>query len=270
MIVLTVIFIVAGNLIAGDVGVQFAFVFAIVMNFGTYWFSDKLALKMTKSRPLSEEEAPWLYDMTRRLCERANMPMPKLYLMDSPQPNAFATGRNPKNGVVAVTSGLVRMMDREELEGVVAHELAHIKNRDILISTIAAVLAGALTMIAQMGRYRAMFGRGNRGGNAATAVVQILAVILAPIAALLVRSAISRSREYEADKVGAEISGNPKGLASALMTLERGAQRAPMQVNEAASHMFIINPLTRDQLSSMFSTHPPIKDRVARLEKLER
>jgi heat shock protein HtpX len=192
--------------------------------------------------------------------------MPRLYLMDSNQPNAFATGRNPANGVVAVTSGLVRLMSDEELEGVIAHELAHIKNRDILISTIAAVMAGALTMIARMGMYRNMFGRGrNQGG--AQVLIQILAIVLAPIAALVVRSAISRSREYEADQIGGQISGNPEGLAKALLKLEQGVSRTPMEVNEATSHMFIINPLSGQKLSNLFSTHPPIKDRVTKLRR---
>ncbi|MBS4026602.1 MAG: zinc metalloprotease HtpX [Clostridia bacterium] len=266
MILLTVLVVLIGGAIGGPEGLYFAFIFAVILNVGAYWFSDKLALKMTRSRPLKEEEAPKLFTMTRRLAERANMPMPRLYLMDSNQPNAFATGRNPANGVVAVTSGLVRLMSDEELEGVIAHELAHIKNRDILISTIAAVMAGALTMIARMGMYRNMFGRGrNQGG--AQVLIQILAIVLAPIAALVVRSAISRSREYEADQIGGQISGNPEGLAKALLKLEQGVSRTPMEVNEATSHMFIINPLSGQKLSNLFSTHPPIKDRVTKLRR---
>lgn len=269
MTFLTVLVVLLGGVIADEAGLYFAFIFAVIMNVGAYWFSDKLALSMTRSRPLKEEDAPKLFAMTRRLAEQANMPMPRLYLMESNQPNAFATGRNPANGVVAVTTGLVRLMNEEELEGVIAHELAHIKNRDILISTIAAVLAGALTMIARMGMYRNMFGRGrNQGG--AQILIQILAIALAPIAALIVRSAISRSREYEADKIGAEISGNPNGLANALLKLEQGVRRTPMEVNESTSHMFIINPLSGQKLTNLFSTHPPIRDRVAKLKQQSR
>lgn len=267
MIVLTVLVVLVGGAIGQESGLYFGFILALLMNIGGYWFSDKIALSMTKSRPLSEDEAPQLFEMTRRLAERANMPMPRLYLMDSAQPNAFATGRNPANGVVAVTTGLVRLMNKKELEGVIAHELAHIKNRDILISTMAAVLAGALTIIARMGFYRNAFGRGRNAGGAAV-LIQIIAIVLAPIAALIIRSAISRSREYEADKVGADIAGDSEGLASALLTLEQGVRRSPMEVNEAASHMFIINPLSAKKLNNLFSTHPPIKDRVARLRKI--
>ncbi|MDW7675110.1 MAG: zinc metalloprotease HtpX [Bacillota bacterium] len=268
MTFLTVLVVLVGGAIGGEQGLYFAFIFAVVMNVGSYWFSDKIALSMMRARPLQEKDAPNLFAMTARLAENANLPMPRLYLIDSNQPNAFATGRNPANGVVAVTSGLVRMMNQEELEGVIAHELAHIKNRDILISTIAAVLAGALTMIARMGMYRNMFGGRGRNQGGAQAIIQILAIVLAPIAALVIRSAISRSREYEADKIGAEISGNPGGLANALLKLEQGVSRIPMEVNEATSHMFIINPISGRQLMSFFSTHPPIRDRVAKLKNM--
>jgi heat shock protein HtpX len=263
MVFLTVLVVTIGGAIGGESGLYIAFIFAFIMNIGSYWFSDKIVLRMMKARPLKKEDAPELYNITRTLAKRANIPMPRLFMVDNSQPNAFATGRNPANGVVAVTSGLVRIMKRDELEGVIAHELAHIKNRDILISTIAAVLAGALTMIARMGMYRNMFGRGRGGG--AQALIQILAIILAPLAALIIRSTISRTREYQADKAGAEISGNPDGLASALLTLERGVSRTPMQVNEASSHMFIINPLASEKIANLFSTHPPIKDRVKKL-----
>lgn len=267
MTLLTILLVLAGGAIAGEEGLYFAFIIALVMNLGGYWFSDKIALSMMKARPLEEKDAPKLFAMTQRLADRANLPMPRLYLVDSNQPNAFATGRNPNNGVVAVTTGLVRLMNDKELEGVIAHELAHIKNRDILLSTIAAIMAGALTMLARMGQYRMMFGgRGRSTGP--QAILQIVAILLAPIAALIIRSAISRSREYEADRVGAEIAGNPEGLASALLTLEQGAKRTPMEVNEATSHMFIVNPLSGKQLTSIFSTHPPIQERVGKLRKM--
>lgn len=268
MIILTVLVVLLGGAIGGEAGLYTAFVIAVVMNIGGYWFSDKIALSMMRARPLTENEAPKLFAMTRKLTQQAHMPMPRLYLMDTNQPNAFATGRNPANGVVAVTTGLVRLMNEEELEGVIAHELAHIKNRDILISTIAAILAGALTMISRMGMYSNMYGRGGNRNQGPQMILRILAIALAPIAALIIRSAISRSREYEADRIGAEISGNPNGLANALLRLEQGARSTPMQVNEAASHMFIVNPFSSKQLANMFSTHPPIKERVAKLKKL--
>ncbi len=265
---LTVLFVVLGGVIAGDQGLYIAFFLAVALNFAAYWFSDRLALTMTRSRPLKRSEAPELYEMVERLSKEANMPMPRLFIMPTDQPNAFATGRNPNNGVVSVTQGLLNMLNKDEIEGVLAHELAHIKNRDILISSIAAVLAGALTIVARIGFWGNMMGGGRRReGGAAGAILQLVAIILAPIAALLIRMAISRSMEYHADATAAGITGKPENLASALLSIQRGAQRRPYQVNEAASHMFIINPLSggKATMANLFSTHPPVEDRVRRL-----
>lgn len=267
---LTVLFVVLGGAIAGDQGLYIAFFLAVILNFMAYWFSDKMTLSMTRSRPLSQSDAPELYEMVQRLSKDANLPMPRLYIMPTEQPNAFATGRNPQNAVISVTQGLRNLLTDEEIEGVLAHELAHIKNRDILISSIAAVLAGALTMVARMGMWQNMLGRGRRreGGGAATAILQLVAIILAPIAALLIRMAISRSMEYHADATAANITGRPEHLASALLRLQSGARQRPYPVNEAASHMFIINPLSgKASIANLFSTHPPIEDRVRRLRE---
>ena len=270
MALLTVVFILVGGAIAGEQGLIMAFIIALVLNFIGYWKSDTIAIKMTRSRPLSESEAPELYAMVRNLTQNASMPMPKLYLTPSSQPNAFATGRNPKHAAVAVTEGILKMLDRRELEGVIAHELAHIKNYDTLISTFATVLAGALAFLARMGQFRLMFGgmRGNRN-NGAAMLLQLVAIILAPLAAMLVKMAISRSREYLADATGARIAGTPDGLASALSKMSRAAERNPMRINEAASHMFIVNPIAGQRFSNLFSTHPPLEQRVARLRRIE-
>ncbi len=270
MALLTVVFILVGGAIAGEQGLIMAFIIALVLNFIGYWKSDTIAIKMTRSRPLSESEAPELYAMVRNLTQNASMPMPKLYLTPSSQPNAFATGRNPKHAAVAVTEGILKMLDRRELEGVIAHELAHIKNYDTLISTFATVLAGALAFLARMGQFRLLFGgmRGNRN-NGAAVLLQLVAIILAPLAAMLVKMAISRSREYLADATGARIAGTPDGLASALSKMSRAAERNPMRINEAASHMFIVNPIAGQRFSNLFSTHPPLEQRVARLRRIE-
>ncbi|UNC91794.1 zinc metalloprotease HtpX [Candidatus Contubernalis alkaliaceticus] len=268
MTVLTVVFVVLGGAIAGEQGLYIAFFLAVALNFMAYWFSDRMAIAMTRSKPLKQSEAPELYEMVKRLSRDANMPMPRIYSMPTDQPNAFATGRNPNNAVISVTDGLRRLLSRDEIEGVLAHELAHIKNRDILISSIAAVMAGALTIIARMGMWQNMLGGGRRrqGGGAAV-VLQLVAIVLAPIAALLIRMAISRSMEYHADATAAKITGRPENLANALLRLQSGAQHRPYPVNEAASHMFIINPLSgnRASMANLFSTHPPIEDRVRRL-----
>ncbi len=270
MTLLTVLLIILGGAIAGEQGLVMAFVISLGINFFSYWFSDKMAIKMTKSRPLSEEEAPEVYDIVRRLSNRANLPMPDIYLTPSQQPNAFATGRNPKNAAIAVTEGITRLLDKDELEGVIAHELAHIKNRDTLISTIVAVMAGVLTFLSRMGRFRMIFGgrrRNNEGGGVA-ALLQIVAIILAPIAAILIRMAISRSREYVADQTGAQISGRPEGLASALQKMQRQVNAKPMEINESTSHMFILNPLSKEGVTKLFSTHPPLEERIERLNKM--
>lgn len=266
MTLLTVIFVVFGGVLGGEEGLIMAFFFALVINFFSYWFSDRIAITMTRSRPLTEKEAPEIYEMVRRLTQRARMPMPKIYLTPASQPNAFATGRNPKNAAVAVTEGILRLLSREELEGVIAHELAHIKNRDTLISTMAAVMAGALAFLARMSQYRMLFG--GRRRDSGGALIQILAIIFAPLAAIIIRLAISRSREYVADETGARIAGESRGLANALMKMQHSVKGQPMQVNEATAHLFILNPISAKGLGALFSTHPPIEERVKRLKKI--
>ena len=269
---LTIILVLMGRAFGGSSGAMIFFIIAMGMNFISYFFSDKIAIMMTRSQPVSAAEAPELYDIVRRLCERAALPMPKLYITPSSQPNAFATGRNPSHAAVAVTEGIMQLLNRTELEGVLAHELAHIKNRDILISTIAAALAGAITMIGNMLQWSAMFGglRGDddEGGGIFGMIGTLLMAILAPLAAALIQMAISRSREYEADATGAQIAGRPEGLANALLRMEQAAHRIPMQVNPAASHMFIVNPLSAQTIARLFSTHPPIEERVRRLQAM--
>jgi heat shock protein HtpX len=267
MFSLIIVFMFFGGMIAGEDGVVMAFVFALAINFISYWNSDQLAIKMTKSKPLSEEKAPEIYRIVRRLSQNAELPMPDIYLTPSNQPNAFATGRNPEHAAVAVTQGLINLLNEDELEGVIAHELAHVKNRDTLISTMAAVMAGALAFLARIGRFRMIFG-GRRNNNGAGALLQLVAIIFAPLAAILIKMAISRSREYIADETGGEISGNPEGLASALEKMERYSQGGqPMQVNEAAAHMFILNPLSREGMAKLFSSHPPTAERIKRLRQ---
>ena len=269
---LTIILVLMGRAFGGSSGAMLFFIIAMGMNLISYFFSDKIAIKMTRSQPVSAAEAPELYDIVRRLCERAALPMPKLYITPSPQPNAFATGRNPSHSAVAVTEGLMKLLNRSELEGVLAHELAHIKNRDILISTIAAALAGAITMIGNMLQWSAMFGglRGDddEGGGIFGMIGTLFMAILAPLAAALIQMAISRSREYEADAIGAQIAGRPEGLAHALLKLEQAAHQIPMQENPAASHMFIVNPINMQTIARLFSTHPPIEERVRRLQTM--
>lgn len=269
MTVLTVLFVILGSVLGGESGMIMAFGFALVLNLVSFWYSDKIAIKMTRSRPLAEEEAPEIYDIVRRLSKRADLPMPDIYLTPSQQPNAFATGRSPKKAAVAVTEGIRNLLTKKELEGVIAHELAHVKNRDTLISTMAAVLAGALAFMARMGRFRMLFGgRRNRSGGAG-ALIQLVALIFAPLAAILIRMAISRSREYAADEGGAEISENPEGLASALAKMQRQVEARPMKVNEATSHLFILNPISSEGIGKLFSSHPPLEERVARLRSMK-
>jgi heat shock protein HtpX len=237
-----------------------------VMNFGSYWFSDKIVLAMYRAKPVSEAEAPRLHAIVDRLVARAELPKPKLYLLPQRAPNAFATGRNPSHAAVAVTAGLVELMSEEEIEGVVAHELAHIKNRDILISSIAATIAGAITLLASMARWGAIFGgfggRGDRDGG----IFGLLAMaIFAPIAALLIQMAVSRSREFAADATGAQIAGQPYGLARALEKLSQYAKRVPLDASPTTSHMFIVMPLSGRSALKLFSTHPPVEERVRRL-----
>ncbi|MCL5978551.1 MAG: zinc metalloprotease HtpX [Nitrospirae bacterium] len=270
MVTLTLMLVAIGGILGGKSGMTFALIMAFGMNFITYWFSDKIVLKMYGAKPVTESEAPELYGMVRRLAHKAELPMPKVCIMEEDQPNAFATGRNPNHGTVAVTTGIMRILSREELEGVIAHELAHIKHRDILVSTIAATIAGAISYLAQMAQWAAIFGGGRHddeegGSNPIAAIVMM---IVGPIAAMLVQMAISRSREYGADAGGARIAGNPMYLANALKKLHMASKQIPMNANPATSHMFIVNPLSGGGLLKLFSTHPPMEERVARLEAM--
>lgn len=265
---LTAMLVLIGGMVGGRGGMILFFGIALIMNFVSYYYSDKIAVRMTKSKELSRDEAPELFDMVSSLSTRAGIPMPRVFLTPSSQPNAFATGRNYQKAVVAVTQGLMDLMNRSELEGVIAHELAHIKNRDILIGSIAASIAGAVMIIADMARFSAMFfgGRDNEDNGG---IIGILAIsIMAPIAAMIVQMAISRSREYQADRSGAEIAGNPMGLANALLKLEGASKRAPMDISPAAAHMFIVNPLSGRALAGLFSTHPAVDSRVQKLYEL--
>jgi heat shock protein HtpX len=267
---LTGLLMLIGGWFGGQHGVVIAFFFAVVMNFGSYWFSDKIVLAMYRAKAVSESEAPELYTMVRNLALRGSMPMPRVYIIPEETPNAFATGRNEQHAVVAVTEGILRILSRDELEGVLAHEQTHIRNRDILIGSIAATLAGAIVMLAHMAQWAAMFGGGSRddneGGN--NIVGLIVMAILAPIAATLIQMAISRSREFLADEGGAKISGKPYGLAGALEKLSQASKAIPMDANPSTAHMFIVNPLTGRSLMNLFSTHPPIEERIARLRSM--
>jgi heat shock protein HtpX len=247
-----------------------AFVISLAMNFGSYWFSDKIVLTMYRARQVTRNEAPDLYDIVEKLSMRAELPMPKVYIMENPTPNAFATGRNPQNGAVAVTTGIMKILNREELEGVIAHELSHIKNRDILVGTIAATLVGTITFIARMAGWAAMFGGSSRDDNKGGNIFYELAlIIIAPIAAMLIQLAISRSREYMADEGGARISGKPMGLANALNKLSQANKMIPMaNAGTSSAHMFIVNPLSAKSMTKLFSTHPPIEERIERLKEI--
>ncbi|MCK5254693.1 MAG: zinc metalloprotease HtpX, partial [Deltaproteobacteria bacterium] len=250
----------------GSSGMVIAFVFAVLMNVGSYWFSDKIVLKLYKSRQLSSQEYPELYSLVSRLSQSASLPMPKIYLIPSEAPNAFATGRNHQHAVIAVTQGILRLLNSSELEGVLAHEIAHIKDRDILISSIAATLAGVIMMIASMARWAALFGGfGGSDDDDGGILGFVVLAFLAPLAALIIQLAISRSREYLADSTGARIAGNPLGLASALEKLDYASKKIPIKANPATSHLFIVNPLSGKSLRSLFSTHPPTAERIARL-----
>jgi len=264
---LTALIMVIGRYLGGQQGMVIAFFFAVAMNFGSYWFSDKIVLKMYRARPVSEAEAPDLHRMVRQLAQQAGLPVPKICVMPSEAPNAFATGRNPEHAVVAVTQGILRLLDENELKGVLAHELAHVKHRDILIGSIAATLAGAIMMVASMARWAALFGGfGSRDDDDGGGVIGLIAMsILAPMAAMLIQMAISRSREYAADAAGASFTGSPRGLASALKKIASSSRRVPMQAEPATAHMFIMNPLSGKSLMNLFSTHPPVEKRIQRL-----
>lgn len=268
MVFLTVLLIAIGGALGGRTGMTFALIMAFGLNFVTYWFSDKIVLRMYSAREVTESEAPELYSIVRRLAQKAALPMPKVYIVDEDQPNAFATGRNPAHAAVAATTGIMRILSREELEGVLAHELAHVQHRDILISTIAATIAGAISYLAQMAQWAMIFGGGRRDDEDSSPIASIVMMIVAPIAAMLVQMAISRSREFAADEGGAEISGNPMSLANALKKLDMASKQIPMDANPATAHMFIVNPLTGGGLMKLFSTHPPMEERIARLEAM--
>ena len=271
---LTLLLIFVGGAIGGERGMTYAFMFACLMNLGAYWFSDKLVLASYRARPIAEEEAPAVHRIVAELAVAAHMPKPKIYLIPSQAPNAFATGRNPSHAVVAVTQGILELLSDEELKGVLGHELSHVSHRDILISSIAATIAGAISMLSSMARWALMFGgsrrdRDEEGG--ANPLVLLIMAIVAPIAALLIQLAVSRSREFDADEGGAHLTGNPLYLASALRKLDAGTRRIPMiEATTTTAHLFIVNPLRANAIAKLFSTHPPIEERIERLERMAR
>ena len=270
MMVLTAILLLVGTIVGGEAGLIIALVFALIVNFGAYWFSDRIALSMTHSQPITEREDPELYSIVREQAELAGLPMPKVYEIESDSPNAFATGRSPKHAAVAVTTGIRRILTREELAGVLAHEMAHVGNRDTLIMAFVATLAGAISMLAMIAQFSAIFGGfGGRGRDGGSIIGLLVVAIVMPIAAVLVRSAVSRTREFQADATGAHTSGDPLALASALQKLERGAEARPLKVAEGASHLFIVNPLRGASMGNLFSTHPSIAERVRRLTEMQ-
>ena len=273
---LTVLLVFIGQLMGGAQGATVAFTFALLMNLVTYWFSDRIVLAMYQAKPLGESEAPQVYRAVREISMRERMPMPKLYWIATKTPNAFATGRSPSHASVAVTSGLLELVNEGELQGVLAHELSHVKNRDTLVMTIAAAIAGAVMYLARMAQWSLWMGGGrdrdseNRGGGALQVVALLLIAILAPLAAMLIQLAISRTREYGADASGARLAGTPYGLASALEKLEMAKNAYPLpNANPATAHLFIINPLSAGAIAGLFSTHPPVKERVARLRSMK-
>ena len=264
--VITLIFLAVGQAIGGAQGMVIAFIFAVITNFIAYFYSDKMVLSMYGAKEVTRDQSPWIYQIVEELSARAQIPTPKIYVIPSDQPNAFATGRNPAHAAVAVTEGITRILDHDELAGVLAHELAHVKNRDILISSIAATFAGAIGMLAHFGYF---FG-GGRDREDSNPLAAILVMILAPIAAMLVQMAISRSREYEADRTGAELVGAPEPLARALKKLHSAAAAIPMDATPATAHMFIVSPLTGQDMANLFSTHPPVEKRVEALMSIRR
>ncbi|OGL44038.1 MAG: protease HtpX [Candidatus Schekmanbacteria bacterium RBG_13_48_7] len=270
MAALTAILLIIGNVLMGGRGVMIALIMAFAMNFFSYWFSDKIVLKMYRAQEVTEADAPELYSTVAGLTQAAGLPMPKIYIIPTNTPNAFATGRNPQHAVVAVTQGILSMLNRDELEGVLGHELGHVKNRDILISTIAATMAGAISSLAYFARWGAMFGGlggrdNNRGGSP---IILIVTALVAPLAAMIIQLAISRTREYKADAAGARFSGKPLALASALNKLQVMAVRQPMPASPATAHMFTVSPLSGGGFASLFSTHPPTEERIHRLEEM--
>ena len=272
--VLTCLLVLIGGAIGGQQGMVIAFILAFVMNVGSYWFSDKIVLSMYGAQPVDEAQAPGVYRIVRELATEAKIPVPPIYLIPDDSPNAFATGRNPHHAAVAVTEGILRIMSEDELKGVLAHELSHVKNRDTLIMTIAATLAGAITYLAQMAQWAAIFGGGRRsddegGGGGGGLIGVLLMAILAPFAAMLVQMAISRSREYEADASGARLCHRASGLEHALAKLDVASRQEPLNATPATAHLFIVNPLTSGGFATLFSTHPPIEERIARLRAMK-
>ena len=269
---LTVLLVLIGGALGGQHGMLLAFVLAMVMNFGSYWFSDRIVLAMYGAQPVDEAQAPALHRIVRTLATRAGIPMPRVYIIAQETPNAFATGRSPQHAAVAVTEGILRVMSEEELEGVLAHELSHVQNRDTLIMAIAATLAGAITYMAHMAQWAMIFGGGRRDsdeeGGGGGFLGGILMIVLAPLAAMLIQLAVSRSREFQADASGARMAGQPWGLAKALEKLEMASKAMPMQATPATAHLFIVNPLSGSGFATLFSTHPPIAERVARLRAM--
>jgi len=260
---LSALFLLIGRAVGGDTGLVMAFGFAVVMNIGSYWFSDKIVLRMYKAQQVGPEHA--LYRMTERLAQRAGLPMPKVYVIPDMSPNAFATGRNPSHAAVAATEGVMRLLPDSELEGVIAHELAHVKNRDILISSVAATIGAAIMMLANMAQFAAIFGGSNRDYRGGSPLALLATAMLAPLAAGLIQAAISRQREFAADRAGADIAGSPIGLAQALRRIDAASRQIPMDANPATAHMFIMKPFSARGMAALFSTHPPTEARVAAL-----
>lgn len=269
MVLMMALLMLVGQWLGQEQGLFLAFFISLAVNFGMYWFSDRIVLMSYRAREVRQDEAPRLFAIVQKLSMQAELPMPKVYIIPGETPNAFATGRNPQHAAVAATEGILKVLSEDELEGVIAHELAHVKHRDILTGTIVAAMAGAITFLTRMAMYASMFGGGSRDRENSNPVGEILLLILAPIAAMLIQFAVSRSREFAADEGGARISGRPLSLANALRKLERGAELIPMQnAGTATAHMFIVNPLRGGGIMKLFSTHPPTAERVARLEAL--
>lgn len=264
--VMTALIVWIGNIFGGQQGMILAFILAMAMNFFSYWYSDKIVLKMYRAREVTPDQNPEVYEIVKYIAHSANLPVPRIYVIPEKSPNAFATGRNPEHAVVAVTEGLLNLMDREEITGVLSHEMAHIKNRDILIGSIAATMAGAIMILASMARWTAFFGGGSDDDEGGVGAIGLIVMsILAPVAAMLIQMAISRSREYLADATGAGFAGQPAGLANALEKLGAYSRRLPMPAQPNTAHMFIVNPLSGGRLANLFSTHPPLEERIARL-----
>jgi len=270
LIALTLLLILVGGLVGGRSGMIFALVLAAIMNFTSYWFSDKIVLRIYRAKKIEEVDNPRLYRIVRTASQNAQLPMPKVYIIPNHTPNAFATGRNPDHAAVAATHGILKILNDDELEGVISHELAHIKNRDILTASVVATIAGAISMLAFMARWAAIFGGYGRDNNRGGGLGLLVAAIVAPIAAMLIQLAISRSREYAADKGAAKISHKPLALAQALEKLQYANKKIPLEANPSTAHLFIVNPLRGGGLTSLFSTHPPIEQRISRLRKMAR